>query len=148
MRNKWLPWFVAPWMGLTIARAEGSADAVLRKCVEAGNQAWVDGLKSGDPRAIVAPYEADGVDCTGAGECLRGKAAVERHYAERIRILGRATWAEVRPTQLVRDGEYAYEWGRAEARFPGGKEIKGRYATVWRQQKDGSWKIFRNMPLP
>ncbi len=130
------------------ARAGEPPDAKLRASVEAGNQGWVDGLKAGDAKPIAAAYDDEGLDCTGAGECLKGRAAVEAHYAERIAKLGRATWAEVRSKQTVRDGDYAYEWGEAEARFAGGKKIEGRYLTVWRRQKDGTWKIFRNVPLP
>ncbi len=149
MNDKWLLLVsVAALAGLSWARADDSPETNLRKCVEAGNRGWVEGLKSGDVGPIVAPYEEEGLDCTATGECLKGRAAVEKHYADRIAKLGRATRAEVRTKQLVRDGEYAYEWGRAEARFPAGKEIKGRYLTVWRRQKDGSWKIFRNVPLP
>ncbi len=139
---------VAPLLSFPLASAERSPEATLRRCVDGANQGWVDGLKSGDPARIVAAYEEDGLDCTATGDCLKGRAAVEKHYAERIATLGRAAWAQVRTKRLVRDGDYAYEWGRAEARFPAGKEIKGRYLTVWRCQQDGSWKIFRNLPLP
>ncbi len=148
MLEKLLLLVAAPAVSTATAPAPESPRVSLERCVEAGNRGWVDGLKAGDAALIVAPYEEDGLDCIGTGECLKGRAAVQAHYADRIAKLGRATWAEVVTKEIAVDGEYAYEWGRAEARFPAGKEIEGRYLTVWRQQKDGSWKIFRNVPLP
>ncbi len=148
MGNRLLLVLLAPLVDLSSARGDESPDARLRACVDAGNQGWVDGLEAGDARPIAAAYDDEGLDCTGAGECLKGRAAVEAHYAARIAKLGRAVSAEVRSKQIVRDGDYAYEWGRAEASFAGGKKIEGRYLTVWRLQKDGAWKIFRNVPLP
>jgi len=41
-----------------------------------------------------------------------------------------------------------YEWGRAEATFDGGKSLVDKYLTVWQNQADGSWKIFRNLVIP
>ncbi len=148
MRNILVPALVAVSMSSIPARADESPDPELQRSVQAGNQGWVDGLKAGDPAVIVAPYEEDALDCAGTGDCLKGRAAIEKHYAERIAKLGRATWGEVVTRQLVRDGDYAYEWGRAHAKFAGDKQIEGRYLTVWRRQKDGTWKIFRNLPLP
>ncbi len=148
MRNRLLLTLLAPLVVLSSARGDEPPDARRRAGVAAGNPGWVAGLEAGDARPIAAAYDDEGLDCTGAGECLKGRAAVEAHYAARIAKLGRALSAEVRSKQLVRDGDYAYEWGRAEASFAGGKKIEGRYVTVWRLQKDGAWKIFRNVPLP
>ena len=48
----------------------------------------------------------------------------------------------------VQQGLYVYEWGEAKAHFPNGKNIQDRYLTVWQEQPDGTWKIFRNLVIP
>jgi hypothetical protein len=45
-------------------------------------------------------------------------------------------------------GKFVYEWGRAEATFDGGKSLVDKYLTVWQNQADCSWKIFRNLVIP
>ena len=63
----------------------------------------------------------------------------------RIARMGRAESAPVVSLGSVERGEFVYEWGSATAAFADGKKIGGPYFTVWERQKDGSWKIFRNM---
>lgn len=49
------------------------------------------------------------------------------------------------------DGEIAYETGKYKYEYiengkPGTDE--GRYVTIWKRQKDGSWKLFMDMAVP
>src|SRR5260370_34076661 len=50
--------------------------ANLKKDIDAGNQAWVDGLKAGDANRIVSSYSQDSVNCNAAGDCVKGPMAV------------------------------------------------------------------------
>lgn len=122
--------------------------ANLRHDVDAGNQEWIDGLKSGDANLLASSYGDDAVNCGPTGDCDRGKAAIVAHYRGVITTMGRATNASVRSESLHVDHDLAYESGYAEAHFPGDRVLKGRFSTVWRQQANGHWKIFRNMALP
>ena len=122
--------------------------ANLRKDIDAGNQAWVDGLKAGDANRIVSGYSQDSVNCDAAGDCVKGPAAVAAQYKEVIARFGRATSGFVRSETLHVDQDLAYESGYAEAHFPDGAVRKGRFSTVWKRQDDGHWKIFRNLSLP
>ncbi len=131
---------------LSIAAAELPAN--LRHDIDAGNQEWIDGLKTGDATKIAASYADDSVNCSAAGECVRGRDAVAAQYEQVIAKFGRATEASVRSESLRVDGDLAFESGSAESRFPGGTLRKGRFSTVWMRQPDGHWKIFRNMSLP
>jgi ketosteroid isomerase-like protein len=122
--------------------------ANLRNDIDAGNQAWVDGLKAGDANRIVSGYSQDSVNCDAAGDCVKGRMAVAAQYKEVIARFGRATSGFVRSETLHVDQDLAYESGHAEARFPDGAVRKGRFNTVWKLQDDGHWKIFRNISLP
>jgi len=122
--------------------------ANLRKDIDAGNQAWVDGLKAGDVDRIVSSFSQDSVNCDAAGDCVKGRMAVAAQYKEVIARFGRATSGFVRSETLHVDHNLAYESGYAEARFLNGAVRKGRFSTVWKREGDGHWKIFRNISLP
>lgn len=123
-------------------------ESAARKQIDAGNQAWIDGMKQGRVELIVPTYTLDAVDCSPDGECIRGRSAIEEHMKEEIAKLGKADSASVTSIGLVQQGRFIYEWGQAEAHFPSGRKIVDRYLTAWQEQPDGDWKIFRNLVIP
>jgi ketosteroid isomerase-like protein len=131
----------------TIAQS-GIADTSARTGINAGNQAWIDGVKSGDVALIIATYAEGAVDCGPTGECFRGRLAIERHMKAQLASSGPARSASVKTWGSSQQGNFAYEWGQAEATFSSGKHLVESYLTAWQKQPDGSWKIFRNMVIP
>ena len=119
-----------------------------RQQIDAGNQAWIDGMKQGKAAPIAATYTADAVDCGPAGECIRGRAAIEQHIKEGLAKRGRAQSASVQSVGSVQQGSFVYEWGQADATFARGIVVTDRYLTAWQKQPDGTWKIFRNLVIP
>lgn len=123
-------------------------DSDARRQIDAGNQQWVDAMKQGNV-ALLVPGNAEGaVDCSPAGECIRGLVALEKHMKEEMAKSGKADSASVNSVGSVQQGRYVYEWGEAKAHFPNGANIMDRYLTVWQKQTDGSWKLFRNLVIP
>jgi ketosteroid isomerase-like protein len=122
--------------------------ASARIAIDAGNQAWIDGIKAGDMKRIAATYTEDAVDCGRTGECIRGRLQIERHMTTQLESLGPARSAAVKSLGSTEQGSFVYEWGGAEATYSGGKRLVERYLTAWRKQPDGTWKIFRNMVIP
>ena len=53
----------------------GTVTALARAGIDAGNQAWIDGVKTGNIALITATYAEDAVDCGPTGECFRGTAS-------------------------------------------------------------------------
>ncbi len=125
-----------------------SIDSAARRQIDAGNQAWIDGMKQGRIALIAATYASDAVDCSPEGNCIRGRSAIEEHMKEQMAKLGNADSAFVTSIGSVQQGRFIYEWGQAEARFPDGRKIVDRYLTAWHEQPDGAWKIFRNLVIP
>jgi ketosteroid isomerase-like protein len=125
-----------------------TADASVRAAIDAGNQAWIDGIKAGDVKRIAATYTEDAVDCGPTGECIRGRLLIEQQMTTQLATRGRARSAAVKSAGSTEQGNFVYEWGRAEATFSGGKTLVERYLTAWQRQPDGTWKIFRNMVIP
>ena len=119
-----------------------------RKCIDAGNQAWIDGVKRGEAAPIAATYADNALDCGPTGECVKGRVAIEQHIKGLFAERGRAQGAQVSSVGSVQQGDFVYEWGRAEASFATGNKLVERYLTVWRWEADGSWKIVRNMVIP
>lgn len=126
----------------------GAIDPRARKDIDAGNQAWVNGMKAGDTAPIAATYAENAVDCSPTGECQRGRAAIAEYLKTRTAKLGKAVSASAKTVGSVQQGDFVYEWGVAEVAFAGAQKIAHRYLTVWQRQPDGAWKIFRNMPIP
>ncbi len=119
-----------------------------QKGIDAGNQAWVEGMKQGRAAPIAATYAEDGLDCGPTGDCTRGRTAIEQHVKDQFGKLGRAQSASVTSIGSVQQGNFVYEWGQATASFANWKKVVDRYLTAWQRQPDGSWKIFRNMVIP
>ena len=119
-----------------------------RRQIDAGNQAWIDGVNQGNVGLIAATYTSDAVDCSPEGDCIRGRSAIEEHMKEEMAKRGRAKSASVTSIGSVQRGRFVYEWGRVEASFPDGKKVVDQYLTVWRQEPDGKWRIFRNLVIP
>ena len=148
MANRWT--WVPAFLAVAVAAAAQSTaiDPAARRAIDAGNRAWVRGMKDADAAIIAATYAADALDCPAAGDCIQGRAAIEAHCRERSVKLGRAVAAAVIGSGAVQQGDYVYEWGRAEATFRTSPKVSAHYLTVWQRQGDGSWKIFRNMAIP
>lgn len=130
------------------AAAPASLPANLRHDIDAANQEWVEGLKSGNVDQVVASYADDGVNCSPSGDCVKGTGAIAAGYEKLLDEYGPATTGFVRSGSLSVDHDLAYESGYAEIHFPDGTNFHGRYSTVWKLQPDGHWKIFRNVSLP
>jgi ketosteroid isomerase-like protein len=105
-------------------------------------------VKTGNTALIIATYADDAVDCGPSGECVRGRLEIERHMKTQLATLGLARSAAVASAGSTQQGDFAYEWGEAEATYAGGKKLVEKYLTAWQRQADGSWKIFRNMVIP
>ncbi len=149
MRNSGKPIPMLVLLCSTAGVAQSNAiDSAARQQIDAGNQAWIDGMKHGQVSVIAATYTADAVDCSADGECTRGLSAIKEHIKAAMAKLGRADSASVTSVGSVQQGHFVYEWGQAEAHFPGGKVIVDRYLTAWQEQPDGTWKIFRNLVIP
>jgi ketosteroid isomerase-like protein len=130
-----------------IARSKPIESAAHQQ-IDAGNQAWIDGMKQGNVGLIIATYTSDAVDCSPEGDCVRGRTAIEDHMKEQMAKLGKAESASVTSEGSVQQGRFVYEWGQAKASFPNGKKVVDQYLTAWREEPDGTWKIFRNLVIP
>jgi len=122
--------------------------APARQWIDAGNRAWVTGMKNGDASTIAATYADNALDCPATGDCFKGRSEIYEHLKQRLTLTGPAQTASVTSAGSVQQHDYVYEWGLAQASFAHGRTISGHYLTVWKLQSDGTWKIFRNLAIP
>lgn len=120
----------------------------LRSDIRRGNDDWIRAMKTRDAALVTRVYADDATFCKVDGTCVHGRIEIEALYHARFANMKPARRGKVHSTQIVRDGELAYEWGHAEVTTAEGKISGGKYLTVWRHEKSGAWKIFRNLVLP
>jgi ketosteroid isomerase-like protein len=126
----------------------GPASASARAGIDAGNRAWIDGVKTANIDMILATYTENAVDCGPSGECFKGKLQIKQHMKTQLASLGRAHTAVVTTWGSTQQGSFAYEWGQAEATYTDERKLVNKYLTVWQEQPDGGWKILRNLVIP
>jgi|HubBroStandDraft_5_1064220.scaffolds.fasta_scaffold384644_2 uncharacterized protein (TIGR02246 family) len=112
------------------------------------NADWGPAMQNGDADTILAAYAPDAVFCSGDGRCYSGLENIAAMTRARLAAHGPAKHATAHTTQMVQDHGFIYEWGQAEIVSAEGKTSGGGYFTIWRKQRDGHWKIFRNIVLP
>ena len=108
----------------------GAIDPDARKDIDAGNQAWVTGMKEGMAELIAATYSENAVDCAATGECVKGRAAIGDFMRARIATLGRAISASATSLGSVQQGDFVYEWGRSEVSFANGQMVPSARLTL------------------
>ena len=126
--------------------------ASARPEIAAANAAWLPGLKQRNAAAIAEAYADSGLFIQSDGSVVRGRAAVEKMYADRFpRIQGIRNGAVVQDGLAVVGRGLVYEWGHGwlelQPRTPGGPPVRtgGPYLTVWQRATDGHWRIIRNL---
>lgn len=95
--------------------------------------------------AWVSAFAADGAMSTSAGAIVRGHGKIRALMAPLFAEPENSLRWQPDFAEVAASGDLAYTTG--PARFRGrnaeGKRIErdSRYLTVWRRQKDGSWKV-------
>ncbi len=123
----------------------------VRRAIDKGNAQWSEGWAKRNPEMVAAIFAEDGVQLAGSGKIITGRKEIAER--QKTGMMGADPGVKVTVTTknvwLVGDtayetGQYRYEY--TEKGKPGVDE--GQYVTVWKRQKDGSWKLAMDMGLP
>jgi ketosteroid isomerase-like protein len=125
------------------APADQSAAAV--EAVRAADQAWAKAFSAHDTTAAVAAVEANGSVLAPNAPIATGPEAIRALFAGFYAMPAMTLqWSPV-DVEAARSGDLAYSRGSYELHFndPKGTPVvdHGKYATIWRKQADGSWKV-------
>jgi len=135
------------------ATAAASTDALTeaRRAIEKGNAQWVEAWAKGDPSMIASLFAEDGVMLARNGKLIKGRQGILERQKTAMSGVEPGVKVTVTTVDVWLDGDTAYETGKYKYEYkekgkPGVDE--GRYVTMWKRQKDGSWKLVMDMGVP
>lgn len=129
--------------------SEALADA--RRAIDKGNAQWSEGWKKGEPELVAALFADDGVQLAGNGKIFKGPQQISEHLKAAMQNVDPGVRVTVTTAIIWLDGDAAYETGKYKYEYKEKAKPaidEGRYVTVWKRQKDGSWKLAMDMGLP
>jgi uncharacterized protein (TIGR02246 family) len=135
----------------TVAPSASDALADVRRAIDKGNAQWSEGWKKGDAAMVAAIFADDGVQLLSSGKILKGPQQILERQKTAMQGADPGVIVTVTTTNVWLDGDTAYETGKYKYEYkekgkPGMDE--GRYVTIWKRQKDGSWKLSMDMGVP
>ncbi|MEP6945941.1 MAG: SgcJ/EcaC family oxidoreductase [Acidobacteriota bacterium] len=133
----------------TNAGSDKLADA--KRAIEKGNAQWSEGWLKGDAAMVAAIFSDDGVQLAGSGKIIKGRQQIKERQKSAMAGADPGVKVTVTTTNVWLDGDTAYETGKYKYEYtdkgkPGTDE--GKYVTIWKHQKDGSWKLSMDMGVP
>ncbi len=130
------------------AQSKGDASlAAARKGIDKSNAAYSRAVEKHDAAAIRDLYTTDAKVFVPDQAVIEGNAAVEEFI--KGSFSAGMTGLDLETADVERSGELAVETGKYTMTVtPPGKDAQsssGKYVVVWKHQKDGSWKLHRDI---
>ena len=145
MKTKyWLLLLLAAFMLGALANSQSDGGAALRKVESEFVKAAADHGSQG----YMSYYADDAVEVPNGEAFLHGKESIAKTMGFLDQPDSHLTWAPV-GAGMAASGDLGYTYGTYElsSKDKDGKPSveKGKYATIWKKQKDGSWKVALDM---
>jgi uncharacterized protein (TIGR02246 family) len=120
----------------------------LRARLEKMGKDFADAYNRGDDKAVAAFYAEDAVVMPPGSDFVKGRPAIEAFWKSGHEAGMKNMRLEI--VDVESDGTYVIETGKATADVqPAGQATATaeayKYVVVWKKQKDGSWKIIRDI---
>ncbi len=124
-----------------------------RAAIRQGDQDFARLMNAKDMKGVAAIYAEDAIVLSPNEAAVQGRAAIQAW----IESFPPTTNFQVQIQEVEGEGDLAYVRGTATFTItPSGAapvEERAKYIEIWRKQKDGSWKIMRDIwnsdrPLP
>jgi uncharacterized protein (TIGR02246 family) len=125
--------------------------AEAKRAIDQGNAEWIEAWEKGDPSLVAALFTEDGSILSSDGKVIKGRQQIRERQKAGMAYVGRGVKVTATTTDMWVDGDTAYEAGKFSYKYQhDGKPVvdEGRYVTIWKRQKDGSWKLFIDMLVP
>jgi uncharacterized protein (TIGR02246 family) len=135
----------------TVGPSSSDTLADVRRAIDKGNEQWIEGWKKGDAAMVAAIFADDGVQLAGSGKIFKGPQQILERQKASMQGVDPGVKVTVTTVNVWLDGDTAYETGKYKYEYiEKGKPSKdeGRYVTIWKRQKDGSWKLSMDMGVP
>jgi uncharacterized protein (TIGR02246 family) len=123
----------------------------VRRAIDAGNRQWSEGWRKADAVMVANIFAEDGVQLGKGGKVIKGRAQIQERQKTAMQGVDPGVKVTVTTLNVWLDGDTAYETGTYKYEYmekgkPG--TDTGRFVTVWKRQKDNSWKLSMDMGLP
>lgn len=125
--------------------------ADVRRAIDKGNARWVEGWEKGDAAMLAAIFADDGVQLSGSGKVFKGRQQILERQKAAMQSVDPGVKVTVTTVNVWLDGDTAYETGKYkyESKEKGKPSTdEGWYVTIWKRQKDDSWKLSMDMGMP
>lgn len=137
-------WIHAGLMFLTFATGTASAqvNGGAADALRAADEAYLKVYAARDVDRSVAFFDADGSILAPNAPIATGKSAIAKSLSDDF-AAGIASW-HADAVGVAKSGDLAYTSGRYEFFKDSSSKSpidNGKYLTLWRRQKDGSWKV-------
>jgi len=117
--------------------------------IRQADAAWSKVAEAKQVDAMVAYYADDAVVLAPNAPMANSKEAIRKMMGEMFAMPGFGLKWQATKVEAARSGDFGYSLGTYEMTMndPKGKPVtdRGKYATVWKKQADGSWKVAVDM---
>jgi ketosteroid isomerase-like protein len=132
-------------LSLNIARAQSSSGADTLRQLEAD---FMKAAAEKGSQGYMSYYAEDAVELPNGADMIQGKESIAKGMSFLDQKDNHLTWTPVY-ADMAASGDLGYTFGTYEFRSKdkdGKPTIEhGKYASVWKKQKDGSWKVVMDM---
>jgi len=132
-------------LGLNIARAQSSSGADTLRQLEAD---FMKAAAEKGSQGFMSYYAEDAVELPNGADLIQGKESIAKGMSFLDQKDNHLTWTPVH-ADVAASGDLGYTFGTYEFRSKdkNGKPTVeyGKYASVWKKQKDGTWKVVMDM---
>jgi ketosteroid isomerase-like protein len=138
---------VAPLGGHSLRSAADTKPATAETLRELENQFMNEALSHGS-EGFMSYYAEDAVELPNGAHAIQGKANIAKTMGFLDNKDNQLTWKPVY-ADISASGDLGYTYGTFEFRYRD-KDGKlavshGKYTSIWKKQKDGSWKVVLDM---
>jgi uncharacterized protein (TIGR02246 family) len=122
--------------------------------IRAADREWMEAFAAGDLDRALAFCAQDCAVLVANAPSAEGPDAIRELFAGWLKPGLQINW---KPAAIEASGDLGYSSGTYEMSFrdPTGKTMndRGKYVIVWKKQRDGSWKVVRDisnsdLPVP
>ena len=125
-----------------------AADETAIRTAEADMAKAVSAL---DPAKAASFYTDDVVGMGVDAPVVQGKENMQKYFEIMMKDKPELSWKPMK-VEVARSGDVAYSWGTGKVSVKGKKgkvaETAVKYASVWKKQADGGWKIAVDAMIP
>lgn len=122
-----------------------------RRGIAKGNAVWIEAWAKGDAAMIISTFAEDAIELRPDGKVIKGHRQILEHIKASMQKLGSGVVLTVATSNIWLDGDKAYETGKSNYKYLENgqpKTFEARYVSIWRRERDGTWKLFMDMGVP